>query len=110
MNIIFKTKKLEKCAINNSFGVKTLGFLRHKVFKKRLEQLVLSNSLEQVKSLPGKFHELPHDRKGQWSCHLDEPYRLIFKPQENPIPINKDGVYLWSEIKGVEILEIIDYH
>ena len=31
-------------------------------------------------------------------------------PHENPIPTTKVGNYLWVEIKGVEIVEIIDYH
>lgn len=42
--------------------------------------------------------------------HLDHPYRLIFTPQEVPIPINEDGQYIWFEIVGVEIIEIVDYH
>ena len=52
------------------------------------------------------------DRKGQWACDLDQPYRLIFEPHEKPIPKNAEGRYLWIEIeiKGVEIIEIVDYH
>ena len=35
--------------------------------------------------------------KGQWACNLDQPYRLIFVPQENPIPTNEDGKCIWIE-------------
>jgi len=33
-----------------------------------------------------------------------------FEPHENPIPENESGQYIWFEIKGVEIIEIVDYH
>ena len=35
---------------------------------------------------------------------------LIFEPHETPIPTNPSGQYLWCEIKGVEMEEIVDYH
>lgn len=35
---------------------------------------------------------------------------LIFEPLEKPIPTDKDGKYIWIEIKAVEIIEITDYH
>ena len=50
------------------------------------------------------------ERYCQWSCDLDQPYRLIFVPHENPIPTDGNGKYLWIEIKGVEVLEITNYH
>ncbi len=50
------------------------------------------------------------DRKGQWACDLDHPYRLIFTPHETPIPTDPNGRYIWIEIKSVEIVEIVDYH
>ena len=50
------------------------------------------------------------NRKGQWACDLDQPYRLIFEPHENPIPTNEHAQYIWLEIKGVEIVEIVNYH
>ncbi len=58
-----------------------------------------------------KLEKLANDqRKCQWACDLDGPYRLVFKPMEKPIPTNKDGQALWSEIKGVEIIEVTNYH
>ncbi len=110
MDISFEDKKLEKYANNDKQGVKKLGQLRHKKYKMRLDQLRNSKTLEDVRYQPGRFHELIGDRKGQWACDLDQPYRLIFKPQEDPIPKNEDGNYIWIEILGVEILEVVDYH
>lgn len=65
---------------------------------------------EDVRNLPGHYHELRDDRKGQWSCDLDQPYRLIFKPHEDPIPEDEYGRYIWIEITVVEIIEIANYH
>ncbi len=41
---------------------------------------------------------------------LEHPFRLVFKPLENPIPVNGHGQYIWFEISGVEVIEIVDYH
>lgn len=110
MDISFKNNKLRNYANNDKQGIKKLGALLHKKYKKRLDQLRNSKTLEDVRHQPGRFHELVQNRKGQWACDLSHPYRLIFKPQEEPIPCNTDGRYIWQEILGVEILEIIDYH
>ena len=63
-----------------------------------------------IRYLPGHYHELTGDRKGQWACDLDQPYRLIFKPSEDPIPEDEHHRYIWAEIIGVDIKEIVDYH
>jgi|TARA_B110000902_G_scaffold201088_1_gene228341 proteic killer suppression protein len=110
MNLKFSDNKLEKYANDDRTGSKKLGEKRFKKYKQRLDQLKASKTLEDVRFQPGRFHELTSDRKGQWACDLDHPYRLIFEPQENPIPIDSDGKYIWVEIKGVEIIEIDDYH
>ena len=110
MNITFSNKKLEKLANNDLKMDKALGTLRAKLLRRRLTQLADASTLEDVKYLPGNFHELKNNRKGQWGCDLDQPYRLVFTPHENPIPANNDGQYIWIEITGVEVIEIINYH
>ncbi len=110
MNITFKDKDLEKCAVNAKYALKTLGSRRCTAYFKRLGVLQNIETLNEAKFYPGNFHELVGDRKGQWACDLDQPYRLIFEPHENPIPTDENGKYLWIEIKGVEIIEITNYH
>lgn len=110
MDITFNDSKLEKYANNDRLAVRKLGPKRADLYKKRLDVLSFAVTLEDVRNVPGRFHELKKDRKGQWACDLDHPYRLIFEPHENPIPTNEDGQFLWIEIKGVEIIEIEDYH
>ena len=110
MEITFKDKKLRKAAARLKLLIQVYGRRRGELLKVRLDDLLTAETLEDVRYLPGRYHELTQDRKGQWACDLDHPYRLIFTPHEEPIPANEDGQYIWMEIRGVEIIEITDYH
>ena len=110
MNITFADKKLEKLANDDRKMVAGLGKKRADILRIRLAQLADADTLEDVRHLPGHYHELTGNRKGQWGCDLDQPYRLVFTAHEVPIPTNNDGQYIWLEILGVEVIEIINYH
>ena len=110
MEITFDNKKLEKLANDYRKSQKVMVQQRAKLYNIRLGDLAKAETLEDVRNLPGKYHELKGDRKGQWACDLDQPYRLILEAHEHPIPTDAAGKYIWFEIKGVEIIEITDYH
>jgi proteic killer suppression protein len=110
VKITFTHKKLEKIANDDRKMVKELGKLRATILRRRLTQLEDAATLEEVRNLPGNYHELKNNRKGQWGCDLDQPYRLVFTPHENPIPSNEHDQYVWLEIKGVEVIEVVNYH
>ncbi len=110
MEITFTDKKFEKLANDDRKLVKEFGKLRADKIKVRLAQLRYATTLEEVRHLPGNYHELTGNRKAQWACDLDQPYRLIFTPHENPIPVNEHGQYVWKEIIGVEVIEVVNYH
>ncbi|NQW29888.1 MAG: killer suppression protein HigA [Ignavibacteria bacterium] len=110
MNITFDNNKLARLANNFNRCQKEMGAFRAKLFHRRLGDLLNAETLEDVRYLPGKYHELIGDRKGQWACDLDQPYRMIFVPHEKPVPTNQHGVSEWNQIRGVIILEIADYH
>lgn len=110
MDLTFANKELKKCALDQRKCQKEMGKLRAELYLRRIAALDAANSLEDVRNMPGRFHELKQNRKGQWSCDLDHPFRLIFKPHEDPIPEDENHKYIWAEILGVEIVEIVDYH
>lgn len=110
MKITFVNNKLSKLANDYQKCQKELGPIRAKLFQRRLGDLQNANSLDDVRNLPGHYHELIGDRKGQWACDLDQPYRLVFEPYEKPIPADEDGKYIWLLIKEVIIIEITNYH
>jgi len=110
VEIIFADQKLEKLSADYYKCRQKMGDIRAKLFVTRLNALRDAATLEDVRNLPGRFHELKGERKGQWSCDLDHPYRLVFTAHENPIPTNEHGQYVWLEITGVIVIEIVDYH
>ena len=79
MEVEFRDKKLHRCSEDESFGRKKLGEERYRKYMQRIGDLLAADSLEDVRNIPGRYHELIGDRKGQWACDLDHPYRLIFR-------------------------------
>ena len=110
MDIIFKSNKFRKIVHDERQLNRTYGKINAKKIRQRIDDLFAAETLEDVRNLPGRYHELKAERKGQIACDLEHPYRLIFKPVANPMPIDKNGQMLWSEITIIEIIEIVDYH
>lgn len=110
MIVTFADKKLQKIVNDDRKMFKEFGKVRAEKIRNRLTQLLDAVTLDDVRFLPGNYHELTGNRKGQWACDLDQPYRLVFEPHEDPIPANEQGQYLWFKIVGVEIIEIVNYH
>ena len=110
MNIIFADRKLGKYANDTRLAQKKIGVRKAGLLHQRLEELYDTGSFADLHFLPGNYHQLTGNRNGQWSCNLDHPYRLIFKPGVEPIPTDEHGSYILAEIRCVEIIEIVDYH
>jgi len=53
---------------------------------------------------------LSGNRDGQLSVDLKHPYRLLFIPANDPIPVTQDGGLNWAKVTEIEIVEIIDTH
>ena len=110
MEITFDNKKLEKYASNPRLCAQKLGERMSDLFLYRLSQLDAAICLEDLRYVDGHYHELVGDRKGQWACDLVHPYRLVFEPTEKPVPADDSGRSIWTEIRAIEIEEIVDYH
>jgi toxin HigB-1 len=110
LDITFRNNKLKKALNDFARCKKEYGVLRAEKITDRLGDMAAALTLEDLRDAPGKYHELTQNRKGQWACHLDGPYRLVFEPHNDPIPTDADGRYIWIEIVGIEIVEVVDYH
>ena len=110
MIITFADRKLRKYANNNSAAIQKMGVKRAKLYQQRLSDMAAAENFDDLKHLPGRFHQLSNNRTNQWACDLDHPYRLIFEPAEIPIPTDEHGKQILIEIKNVEIIEITNYH
>lgn len=111
MNIIFDSQKFQKECNDFKLLQRRYGPEMAKKIRQRLDDFHAAPNLKTVFSLPGhRCHELKGDRKGQLSVDLVHPYRLIFKPANNPVPLKPDGGYEYEKITSVSIIEIADTH
>jgi len=90
----------KKYADDERLAQKKLGDAAEK-FKQRLDDISGAETLGDLRFLPGRYHELRENRKGQWACDLNKPFRLVFTPQERPKPTDENGKYIWIEITAV---------
>jgi plasmid maintenance system killer protein len=81
-----------------------------RVIRRRLDDLDAAETLEDMRNLAGRCHELTGDRAGQLSLDLAHPRRLIFIPNDYPVPTKPDDGLDWKQIRSVRILEIEDTH
>ncbi|HVR98337.1 MAG TPA: type II toxin-antitoxin system RelE/ParE family toxin [Thermoanaerobaculia bacterium] len=110
MDISFANDKLERECCDSKVCRKRYGDERAKRLGRRLDDLRAAETLAVMRSLPGRCHELSANLKGQLAIDLDGPYRLIFEPAHDPIPVDDNGRLVWSLVTAIRILRIEDYH
>ena len=113
MDIKFAAKKLEKELNEEKAMMKAHGAIRSKRLKIVMVALRAAPTLGAFAppmSPPHRCHELTGNRKGQLSMDLDHPYRLLFEPMHDPLPVRKEGGLDWSLVTAIKILEIEDTH
>lgn len=86
------------------------GQQRAKKIRQRLDDLQAASTLQDMRSLPGRCHELKGSRRGQLSLDLDHPWRLIFVPADEPPALKSDGGIDWPNVRAVRIVGIEDTH
>ncbi len=109
MNVSFASSKFAREANDSKLLVRTYGERRAKLIRRRLDDIHAATALADLRNVPGRYHELRGDRKGQISVDLDHPYRLLFIPAE-PVPYRDDGGLDWSRVESVVILGVEDTH
>lgn len=77
----------------------------------RLGVLRKAASLADVPTTPpDRCHRLGGDREGQFAIDLVHPHRLVFKPNQDPLPTLPDGSLNLAAVTSITILEVVDYH
>jgi proteic killer suppression protein len=113
LDISFKNKKLEKEFNEGKQLEKTHGTIRANKIRLRMKEFRAAVNLGRFwpsKTHPNRCHELVGNHKGHLSVDLDHPYRLIFCPNQDPIPRLEDGGLDWFGITAIEILCMEDTH
>lgn len=110
MVISFKTKKLEKQVSSHKEIAKHFGKNARKL-ERRITELIAADNLNDFSKLPGTgYHLLSGDRKNQIAVNLEHPFRLVFEPAYEQIPLQDNGELDLVAIELIEIIEIVDYH
>ncbi len=113
MDVRFADRKLAKECNDERLLQRKHGAHRAGLLKKRLAMLASSTCLADLGPPyrgPMRCHELRADRAGQFSIDLDHPYRLVFAPDHEPVPVREEGGTDWGRITAITILGIVDTH
>ena len=111
MDIAFRTPKLRKIFNSEKELAREYGADQGRTIMRRMSVLRAANNLEEVSPLPPeRRHELTGDLNGQFAVVLKQPYRLIFKPNHDPVPLKNDGGYNLRQVTAITILGVKDYH
>lgn len=98
LQIIYKTKRLEKVCTNVTEAEKKYGQEMAEKIHLRIDQLSAIDTVEMmIQYRIGRCHLLKGKRKNQYALDLVHPYRLVFEKLGNDIQI-------------ANIIEIVDYH
>ena len=98
MDIIYKSKKLEKQCTDMRVTVKDYGKEMAAKITMRLNEIKSALTVEElVKYRIGRCHPLEGNRRGQFAMDLVHPYRLVFV---------KNG----ESVELVKIISIENYH
>ena len=111
MNIVFKTKKLQKICNNDKQLQKEFGQEQAKKIRLRLDDLMAAECLQDISPFPPpRRHELVGNMKGKFSVDVKHPYRLIFEPAIQPPPLKDDRGIDLEQITVIRILGVEDTH
>ena len=111
MEITFRTKRVQNDCSTLSRAKRRWGTQRGELVVRRLAELRASRTLAIVQKLPqARCHQLGQNRKGQFAIDLGHPFRLIFRPTNDPLPQTDDGSIDLARVTAIQILEVVDYH
>jgi proteic killer suppression protein len=110
MDISYVNSKIRKICTDARIAQKVLGKANAEILQERLKQIRNAKNLAELRLLPGAYHELKADRKGEIACSLLKRARLIFIPANDPRPTKPDGGLDWTQVTAIVNLEIVDYH
>lgn len=111
MKISYKNKKLEK-TVKDASAIKQYYGANAKKINQRIEELKSAPTLHDIHKMPqARCHELTNNRKGQLAVSVSGKDRIVFIPDNEPIPYKEDGGIDWKKITRIKILEIsVNYH
>jgi len=110
VEIEFDTGKLEKTLNSEALIRREYGEQAGKIMT-RLGVLRSAANLSLVpEHKPERRHELSGGWSGCFAVDLKHPFRLIFRPAQDPVPRKGDGGIDLIQVTAIRIMAIEDYH
>ena len=109
MDITFNKPRLKELLASEKHMKRRYGTRAAKQAKLRITALLRASSLDELPR-QGSPHPLSGNRKGQFAVRLCSKWRLVFKPDHDPVPLLADGGVDRRRVTRVTILEVVDYH
>ena len=110
MDILFASTDWEVLCHDDRLSKRALGRDSALKLHSRLDDLRAAVNLAACPSLPGKFHALDRDRKGQYAMSLARGYRLVFEPVAELVPVLPGGSIDLGNITTIRVVYIGNYH
>jgi len=115
LDIQFKNPRLGKicCIYEYAIGHSDLGENLARKLQKKIKELRAFETLEDIPPTPPfRRHKLKHNRKGQYTVDVDKKsgFRIIFEPNDNPLPRTERGEIDISRITSILVIEVENYH
>jgi toxin HigB-1 len=109
IEIAWSDRKLANSSKTDRAGQKRFGQHRWKLLRRRLAALEGAATLRDLRGVGG-FHVLTADLAGSFALALDGPYRLLFRPDHDPVPLFDDGGVNEAAVTRVLIEGVSNYH
>lgn len=111
LDIQFSTRKLERVINNKRDLIRKYGDRMARTIMVRMAVLKGADHLGLVPvDKPDRRHQLTGPLKDHFAVDLVHPFRLVFRPDHQPIPRKNDGGIDLEAVTAIEIAKVIDYH
>ena len=111
MQITFRNRKLEKLCNSDKEMRGKLGLRMADKLQQRLNELTAVETLDEMRQLTAaRCHELSGNLKGKLAVDLVHPDRLIFSPDNHPLPTKEEGGLDWCRVTAICVDGVGDYH
>jgi len=110
MEISFSSRRLRKECNEHGVAIKKYGPVCARKLRARLSDLEAASSLAEMRTLPGRLHQLTGNLKGVYSLDLEHPLRLLLEPDHDPPKLLPDGGIEEQAVTAIKIIAIEDTH
>lgn len=111
MELYFESNKMRKICSSQKLLQAEFGAPNAKKIMMRLNEMGSVDNLSQISTLPPpRRHTLFGNRAGQFAVVVKEPFRIIFIPYNDIIPMLENGGVDVNKVTKIKIIWIGDYH